>query len=266
MPAACYVVLGLLLNAVLLLAPLALTGTLHTALSDRSVKLFLVLASLFCLGDLISLCFPFAREPVRSRSREKVAGLALATGLTLLLTFWVALLEHAWRPRGAETSTLWLAIASAAMLAGIGVRTRAVLTLGSYFTSEIEVREGQPLVRNGIYAYLRHPSELGLLVSAFGGSLVLRSALSATLCALALLPLVWVRMKAEDRALEAAFGEEFRRFARETRRFAPFFNRDGSRSKRRGLPAILPLPPAHHSLAVGHDQGAGLNLEPDQPH
>ena len=51
------------------------------------------------------------------------------------------------------------------VLAGLALRTWAVLTLGRHFTWHLETQPGQRVIRRGPYRYARHPSYVGAFCS-----------------------------------------------------------------------------------------------------
>ena len=107
------------------------------------------------------------------------------------------------------------------MAAGVFVRQWAILTLGRFFTPEVRVHPDQTVVERGPYRWVRHPSYSGLLIFFAGLGLALSDWLSVIV--LAILPAagLFVRIRSEERALLAALGEEYRRYAATRRRLFP---------------------------------------------
>lgn len=110
----------------------------------------------------------------------------------------------------------------ALLLASIPLRILSAVQLGPAYSVDLQVRPGQPLVTRGLYRFVRHPGYLSLIVAFAGVGLAFWNWLATPLCFL--LPpgvLVW-RMSLEERILENAYGEEYRAWARRTRRLVPF--------------------------------------------
>jgi len=113
------------------------------------------------------------------------------------------------------------------VLGGI-IRLNCFRTLGSSFTFELSFREGQRLVKSGLYSIVRHPSYTGAVLSLgptivihlSGGSWVRESGVLDTLVGKAV-ALAWfggmammiytvvVRIDSEERFLEKEFGQEW---------------------------------------------------------
>ncbi|MBX6770343.1 MAG: isoprenylcysteine carboxylmethyltransferase family protein [Chloroflexi bacterium] len=108
------------------------------------------------------------------------------------------------------------------MLAGVGVRWAAVRTLGRFFTRAVVIQPGQQLIQSGPYRLVRHPGYAGSLLTLLGLGLALTNWLSVVVI-LAVAGLGYgYRVRVEEQALCAAFGEEYIRYMRRTRRFIPF--------------------------------------------
>jgi protein-S-isoprenylcysteine O-methyltransferase Ste14 len=108
-----------------------------------------------------------------------------------------------------------------AMAAGIVIRQWAIVTLGRFFTADVRVRQDQVVVSRGPYRWVRHPSYTGLLLFFIGLGLALSN--WGALLALIALPAIglFVRIRSEERALEAHLGEPYRQYAATHRRLFP---------------------------------------------
>jgi protein-S-isoprenylcysteine O-methyltransferase len=83
------------------------------------------------------------------------------------------------RPAGLPFDALaWGALL--AIGAGLALRTWAIVTLGGWFTLRVDLKPAQPLVREGPYRWIRHPSYAGALL-AFAASAVLLHAWTAAI-------------------------------------------------------------------------------------
>ncbi len=112
----------------------------------------------------------------------------------------------------------WLGVALYTV--GGVLRLAPVFVLGRRFSGLVAIQEGHRLVTDGLYAHVRNPSYLGLLVNALGLALTFRSLPGVMIAALMIVPLV-ARMDAEERLLEETFGEEYRAYRARTARLVP---------------------------------------------
>ena len=100
----------------------------------------------------------------------------------------------------------WLGVALFAL--GGALRLAPVVALGDRFSGLVAIQPGHKLLTTGLYAWVRNPSYLGLLISTLGWALAFRSGLGALLAALLIPPLV-ARIAAEEKLLAAQFGAEY---------------------------------------------------------
>lgn len=138
-------------------------------------------------------------------------------GMVVLWVFWISLFEYA----PPQIHITQLVIASCMILCGVGLRYISITTLQNYFTSKVGLREDHELITHGVYARLRHPSEVGLLLICFGIPLLLSSPLGGLFCLVILVPLTLIRISLEDRLLANKFGDTFLQYKMTTKAFWP---------------------------------------------
>lgn len=116
--------------------------------------------------------------------------------------------------------TVW--VGAGLILAGGAIRVAAIRTLDRHFRYELRVEDGQRLVESGLYARVRHPSYLGILLVAAGYALAFASALGALVGAGLCVATLVVRIRDEERVLRDAFGPAFDAYAARTWRLVPY--------------------------------------------
>ena len=108
----------------------------------------------------------------------------------------------------------------ALLVAGTVFRLRAMLELGRRFSAKVALQSDHALHTTGLYAALRHPSYLGLLLMDVGFVGVFRSSVGLVLLPVA----VWMfvrRMDVEERFLAERFGGAYRDYVQRTARLIP---------------------------------------------
>lgn len=206
------------INLLLLVLPLLLLRQ-WSAAAVWPLVAFLATATMFCLGDALA---SGNLATTRLRSRETTTErLALASGVTLLLIFWLSVVALATQ---SSQGHLLAGIALACMVLGLTMRGAAINCLGDQFRTEVVVCYRAQLVERGIFRIVRHPSEMGLLLMAIGSAAFAGSVAALILAISVLLPLSLWRVRREDAALQLAFGDQFRRFRRRVPAFLPGAN------------------------------------------
>jgi protein-S-isoprenylcysteine O-methyltransferase Ste14 len=154
----------------------------------------------------------------KKAARDRFSGLAVRFGLyiSIIAAFLLAL-------DGVAILPGWLFYPGVLLTAaGIAVRLWSLLVLGPYFTPVIAVQPGQKVVDRGPYRLVRHPSYLGILLTAMGIGLMLRS-LPGALVILALAgAAIAYRIRIEERFLVSELGDDYVRYMKRTKRLIPF--------------------------------------------
>ena len=105
--------------------------------------------------------------------------------------------------------------------AGGALRIWPVFVLGHRFSGLVAIQPGHTLVTGGVYAVIRNPSYLGLLVNSLGWGLAFRSGVGVLLTALLIPPLL-ARIGAEERLLRSQFDGEYDIYCARTSRLIPW--------------------------------------------
>ena len=182
----------------------------HPALIVLAIALFLLTgATLFTEGNLSS----GVREDRANR--------------WLIAAFAVIGLLAAYLPAYTDRKGFWILdgetvrwIGVALFASGGVLRIWPVFLLGRRFSGLVAIQPGHTLVTGGLYAVIRHPSYLGLLVNSLGWALAFRSGVGILLTALLVPPLL-ARIHAEERLLQTQFGDEYDVYRSRTSRLIP---------------------------------------------
>lgn len=167
---------------------------------------------------------------VSHRSKDNVAagadrGSLRATWITIVLSIAAANTLDGFRVSwGAFPGSrrAWAISGLVTILAGMAFRWVAILTLGRAFTVDVSIASDHQIVERGPYRVLRHPSYTGGLLSIAGLAMLYANVLGAAVLLLPVTAAYLYRIKVEEAALRAAFGEAFASYARRTWRLVPY--------------------------------------------
>jgi len=108
------------------------------------------------------------------------------------------------------------------MLVGVAFRQWAILVLGRFFSTTVKILTDHRIVTNGPYRVIRHPAHTGVLLTVMGLGLAFRT-WGGTLLILVVVGLTLnYRIRVEEKALKAEFGNEYIAYAKRTKRLIPF--------------------------------------------
>lgn len=114
----------------------------------------------------------------------------------------------------------WLGLVLAA--GGLVFRVWCIKTLGRFFTTEVQVQQGQRIITEGPYKYVRHPSYLGAYLAIVGSTLLVHAYFSAVATAFLLGVAYYYRIVVEETTLVREFGDEYADYQKVSKRFLPF--------------------------------------------
>lgn len=139
----------------------------------------------------------------------------------MIAAFFLPPIEYLFLP-AILPRVLWMEIAGLTLvLFGSLLFIWARRTLGNYYSGHVSVVDGQPLVQDGPYRYIRHPAYAGYLWITFGIALGFSSLTGFIVVPLVLLPSVIYRLSVEDRLLAEHFGGQFKEYADRVSRLLP---------------------------------------------
>ncbi|MEX1033119.1 MAG: isoprenylcysteine carboxylmethyltransferase family protein [Cellvibrionaceae bacterium] len=209
------VLLGTTINLLIISTPRLLApGEWANTFADPLLLAWYLLISASCLAE--SLACP--AEPMQRADQTRNPVLPYITGLALLGLIWAIQLNDI---VASNATVLSFGVGAVLSCLGIGLRVTAILSLGPLFISHISLVPGHRLVTQGLYAWLRHPSELGLLLFCFGLSIAMRSPVGLALTVAVMIPLSFSRIRAENTLLAAQFPALYRAYKESTPALLP---------------------------------------------
>ena len=113
------------------------------------------------------------------------------------------------------------AVGMVIMVVGVVLRGWSFYAQGRYFTAVIKVSLDQPVVRNGPYRLLRHPSYAGGLLAEVGIAVTAANWVSVAVFVMAWVAIIAWRIHIEETALLSALGDKYRSYALHCKRLIP---------------------------------------------
>ncbi|MBC8259751.1 MAG: hypothetical protein H8E38_12090 [SAR324 cluster bacterium] len=121
--------------------------------------------------------------------------------LALHISWFAAMLLEAWYFQ--RNPSLWvLIVCILGLVLGQILRYLAIHTLGERWSTRIYVVRGKPLIKHGIYKFVRHPNYWGVMLEIICVPLIHAAYGTALIWSLANLVLLRHRIRLEERALK----------------------------------------------------------------
>ncbi|MEP7072029.1 MAG: isoprenylcysteine carboxylmethyltransferase family protein [Verrucomicrobiota bacterium] len=125
-------------------------------------------------------------------------------------------------PAGALSHrNFWRALGVGLFVGGIALRWWAIVTLGRFFTVDVQIAKNHELVERGPFRLIRHPSYTGVLLAFVGFALSLVNWIAFLVIVLPIFVAFILRMSVEEQALTNALGSSYADYMRRTRRLVP---------------------------------------------
>jgi protein-S-isoprenylcysteine O-methyltransferase Ste14 len=107
--------------------------------------------------------------------------------------------------------------------AGLWLQWRGRADLGRNLTPTAVIKQGQSLVTDGAYRYIRHPIYTGHGLRAIAQALLLQNWIAGLSGLVLLFPMYLYRVRREEQNLLEHFGAEYRLYMSRTGRIIPLF-------------------------------------------
>jgi protein-S-isoprenylcysteine O-methyltransferase Ste14 len=158
-------------------------------------------------------------SPGENTDRGSTAVIVVATWISMTAAFVVSGAPSFLLVRGQK---VWFVLGLTVLLLGAWLRRHCWRMLGLYFTGNVRVAAGQPVIEEGAYRWVRHPSYTGGMLMYLGTGLALSNWLSAVILTGMGAAGYAYRVRVEERALATTLGERYQDYMRRTKRFVPF--------------------------------------------
>ena len=160
----------------------------------------------------------------RPEGQKRDAGSFIVVNVAFTMAFFASfwLSARGTGAIGGSTATV-LRVAGIVLAAGgAALRTWAISTLGRFFTRTVQVSNDQPVIQEGPYRLIRHPSYTGLGMIVLGVAFALTNYFALALLIPAMCLAGIYRIRVEEAALTAAIGPPYADYMQRTRRLIPY--------------------------------------------
>ena len=109
----------------------------------------------------------------------------------------------------------------ACSLASFAIRRAAIRSLGKFWSLHVEMREGHEFVTSGPFAYARHPVYFSMILELLGIGLIVNAWITLAIVFAIFTPTLFARVRIEERALLAQFGDAYKKYMERTPAIIP---------------------------------------------
>lgn len=145
--------------------------------------------------------------------------LVLAWAGFLVPLIWIA--SPAFSFAGYSLGTGPLVAGVLCLVAGLWLFYRSHADLGTNWSITLEIREQHRLITQGVYRRIRHPMYLALALYSIGQALVIPNWVAGPSNLVAFAILLALRLRAEERMMVQAFGDEYAAYSARTKCLIP---------------------------------------------
>ena len=174
---------------------------------------------LFAYVPEFSLVARSRPAPGEKADRGSMTFIMLAGWFGMIGAFVVASLQAFMITRGQK---VWFVVGLVALVSGSLLRRHCWGMLGKHFTGDVKAAADQPVIEQGIYRWVRHPSYTGGMMMYLGTGLALTNWLSTLIITVAGGAAYLYRVRVEEQALQANLGGRYQEYMRRSKRFVPF--------------------------------------------
>ena len=158
------------------------------------------------------------RETVPGKVRENLT-LRLFILIGTLMTFG-SLLEYVLRGGGFS----WVAFGGGIVcaIASFKLRWSAIAALGKFWSLHVEIRENHQFVESGPFRIVRHPTYFSMILELLAFGLIFSAWWMLLVIPLFFIPALIMRLRLEEPALVAKFGDTYRDYQHRVPMLVPY--------------------------------------------
>lgn len=129
---------------------------------------------------------------------------------------------NTWRSATLPARGTFALIGLVLFVLGLVLRWWSIVTLGRFFTVDVQIARDHEVVERGPFRVLRHPSYTGVLLAFIGFALTIGNWATLIVILAPITAAFIYRIRVEEEALSAALGEQYTSYMQRTKRLVPF--------------------------------------------
>ncbi len=179
--------------------------------------LFIITSSIYRIWGLVNQ----KKREISSMKGKVYAKYIFSLQLILFIIIGVASIVEYFTLRREKINLIISLLGLIMYLVGTFGRIQSQKFLGKYWSTDIKIKQGHKLIKEGIYRYIRHPNIAFLLVEISGICLIPNSYYSLLLVWIVYLPVNLWRIYLEEKVLVENFGQEYLDYKKEVSKLFP---------------------------------------------
>lgn len=172
----------------------------------------------YAVSELLLTITRRSRGTGRREDQNTLGVLWLVIALSVIAGVYAA--KH-WRAAALPYEAVFASAGLALFVIGIALRWWAIVTLGRFFTVDVQIAGDHELVERGPFRFVRHPSYAGVLLAFVGFALSLANWAAILLIIVPIFCAFLRRMNVEEQALFRALGDKYVSYMDRTKRLLP---------------------------------------------
>lgn len=143
--------------------------------------------------------------------------------IVIMLSVFAALYVAVhWRAAVLPSRRLFALVGVVLFVAGLALRWWSIITLGRFFTVDVQIAKDHEVVERGPFRLVRHPSYAGVLLAFVGFALSVGNWAALLVMLVPIFAALLHRIDVEEQALQRALGERYQSYMQRTKRLVPF--------------------------------------------
>lgn len=183
-------------------------------------QIIFLISVLLWFGVEIFVHFFFNKE--NTKKHEEKRSKYIMTALFLFGMFGGYILDNNAIGTFLEPFNIIQYIGIIVILIGVFIRVDTIRRLGDAFSVNIGVHKEQKLLKTGLFSFIRHPAYFGIFLAFVGISISFYNPVTTSFGIIFPFIGLMYRINVEEKLLVQFFGDEYKKYQKETKKLIPF--------------------------------------------